>query len=108
MQLKLKKNKLMERIDMPTCEVCNKNQAIGVCCVPAVPISCAYCRECLQANAHPWWVLIANTVCIGGLEFANDEWKKMVKDTCKHLGKTMEEFNREVAEEIVKNGWGEK
>jgi len=85
---------------MPICEVCNKNQAIGVYCVPAVPISCAYCKECLDANAHPWWVLIANTVCIGGLENAADWWKKMVEDTCKHLGRTIEGFNQEVQKEI--------
>ena len=85
---------------MPICEVCNKNQAIGVYCVPAVPISCAYCKECLDANAHPLWILVGNTVCIGGLENAPYWWKKMVEDTCRHLGRTIEEFNQEVREEI--------
>ena len=85
---------------MPICEVCNKNQAIGVYCVPAVPISCAYCKECLDANAHPWWVLIANTVCIGGLENAAYWWKKMVEDTCCHLGRSIEGFKQEVQKEI--------
>ena len=28
------------------CEACGKNEAIGVYCVPGVPISCAYCRDC--------------------------------------------------------------
>lgn len=87
-------------IEMPVCEVCNKNQAVGVCCVPGVPISCAYCKECLEANAHPWWVLLANTVCIGGLINAAPWWKKMVEDTCRHLGRTKEEFNQEVQKEI--------
>lgn len=87
-------------IEMPICEICNKNQATGVCCVPGVPISCAYCKECLDANAHPWWVLLANTVCLGGLEHAAYWWKKMVEDTCLHLGRTKEEFNQEVQKEI--------
>ena len=91
---------MKQEIEMPICEVCNKNRAIGVCCVPGVPVSCAYCRECLDANAHPWWVLVANTVCIGGLKNAADWWKKMVRDTCRHLGRTIEEFNQEVQKEI--------
>lgn len=82
------------------CEVCNKNEAVGVACVPMVPMSCAYCSECLRANAHPWGILIANTICLGGLDQANEDWKQMVTDTCAHLGKTLEEFNAEVAEGI--------
>ena len=84
------------------CEVCGKNDSIGVCCVPGIPISCAYCEECLKVNAHPWWILVANTSCIGGLKNAADWWKKMVEDTCKHLGKTIDEFNSEVEEAIRK------
>lgn len=86
------------------CETCNKNTAIGVAAAPCVPISVAYCHACLCANAHPWWVLVANTVCINGLENANDGWKQMVTDTCKHLGRTLEEFNREVRETLAKTG----
>lgn len=82
------------------CDVCDKNEAIGTGCVPLVPITVAYCRECLEANAHPWDVLVANTACLDGLELANEMWREMVTDTCKHLGKTLEQFNAEVAEEI--------
>ena len=82
-----------------TCDVCGK-PAIGVACIPGVPMSVAYCRECLEANAHPWWALVANTICINGLENADDGWKGMVYDTCKRLHKTLEEFNKEVARGI--------
>lgn len=82
------------------CDVCNKEKAIGVACIPMVPMSVAYCRKCLEANAHPWWALVANTICINGLENANDEWKQMVYDTCKYLNRTLEEFNKEVKQGI--------
>lgn len=82
------------------CEVCNKEKAVGVACVPMVPMSVAYCKSCLKANAHPWWILIANTVCIGGLNNANLCWQEMVKDTCNHLSKSIEEFNQAVKTEL--------
>lgn len=85
-------------MDKPKCEVCNQRDSIGGASVPGVPISVAYCKECVQANAHPWRILVANTSCIGKLEDCADWWKRMVEDTCKHLGKTLEEFNKEVDE----------
>jgi len=83
------------------CNVCGKNEALGVCCVPSVPCSMAYCKECLEANAHPWGILVANTACCNGLENTADFWKEMVEDTCKHLGRTIEEFNNAVAIDMV-------
>ena len=83
-----------------TCQVCDKNKAVGVCCIPSVPVTVAYCSECLQANAHPWFILISNTACCGGLEHMADFWRKMVTDTCKHLNKTLDEFNADVVKDI--------
>ena len=87
-------------IDEGKCEVCNKNNSIGVCSVPGVPFSCAYCKDCLKANAHPWHILVANTACMGGIDNANDFWKGMCRDTIKHLNKKQEEFDASVAESI--------
>ena len=86
--------------DKLMCEVCKEEEAVGVFCVPGVPMSVAYGKKCLQANAHPWWVLVANTACINGLKNAAEWWKAMVEDTCKHLGKTIEEFNHDVEENL--------
>jgi len=83
-----------------TCNVCKTNKAIGVVAVPMVPMSVAYCRECLEANSHPMYILIANTACAGGLEHANEAWKKMVMDSLKHQDKTLEWFNEQVQESI--------
>ena len=60
-------------------------------------MSVAYCKECLEANAHPWHILIANTACIeGGLKNTASWWQEMVLATCKHLGRTVENFNQQV------------
>jgi len=82
------------------CGACNKNEAIGVCCVPAVPISCAYCKECLKNNNHPMSILIVNTACCGGLAYCADFWKDMVESSLKHQNKTMEWFSLEVEKEM--------
>jgi hypothetical protein len=78
------------------CEVCGKNEAIGVAAVPAVPMSCAYCRPCLEANSHPMRVLVSNTAIIGGFDKCAPFWKEMVTDSLKAQEKTMEWFNEQV------------
>src|SRR5579864_694785 len=79
------------------CDVCSKNEALGVCCVPGCPVSMAYCKECLQANAHPWGILVANTACCNGRQNMVEAWNEMILATCKHLGKTIEQFDADVA-----------
>lgn len=79
--------------DQLECETCGSNSVLGVACVPGVPYSAAYCKECLNANAHPWKILVANTCCLGGWHNAADWWKEMVEATCCRLGKTLEEFH---------------
>ena len=93
---------------MNTCDVCLKNEPVGVACVPGVPMSVAYCKECLAANAHPYRILVGNTAIIsslksGGnyLEDCADWWIEMVMDTLKYLDKTLEEFNLDVGREIT-------
>ncbi|MGI0133708.1 MAG: hypothetical protein ACREBW_01960 [Candidatus Micrarchaeaceae archaeon] len=80
------------------CETCG-GAAIAVLSVPGVPYSTSYCSECIEANAHPWKILTANTACIGSYEESSDWWKEMVQATCKRLGKTLEEFKQDVVKE---------
>ena len=82
------------------CEVCNKNEIVGVACVPGIPYSAGYCVECLRANAHPWDILVANVACIGGLDKAHGGFVHMVECTCKRLGKTLDQFKEEVQQSI--------
>lgn len=90
----------MSKLEMPICETCNKNTSIGVCCVPSVPYSAAYCRECLEANAHPYHIMVSGTAINGGLEHCAKFWKEMIECTIKHLNKTKEQFVEEVNESI--------
>lgn len=80
----------------PTCEACNQRPGIGVAAVPGCPVSVSYCRECLDANAHPYWVLVANTACVGRYDDCADWWREMVDDTLRYLGKSREDFDAEV------------
>ena len=82
------------------CEVCSREPAVGVAAIPGVPISVAYGRSCLDANAHPWWALVVNTALLGGLDQSTDWWQKMVADTCEHLGRPLEEFEADVEQSI--------
>lgn len=79
---------------MPQCEVCRKNESVGVASVPGMPVSAAYCLECLKANAHPYELVVFNTATCGGLDNMVEEWKSLVRDTLQHLGKSPEEFER--------------
>jgi hypothetical protein len=99
-EVKLSESKPCEL--MPTCEVCNKNTSVGVASVPGVPYSAAYCRECLAANAHPYFIVVANTACCGGLENTCPEWQDMVRDTLAHLGKSAEQFEADVVAALKK------
>lgn len=91
----------VERIGMNPepliCEVCGKNTAVEVGAVPGVPMSAAYCKECLRAGAHPLSALIANTACCGGLKNCAEWWQYMVAATLKHLDKSLDWFNDEVS-----------
>lgn len=85
---------------MPVCEACNKNISVGVCSVPGVPYSAAYCAECLEADSHPMFLLLANTACCGGLQHSAPWWKEIVTRSLAHQGKTQEWFDAEVEQAI--------
>lgn len=83
-----------EKIDLGKCQVCDKNDAIGVACGACGPISIAYCRECLQAGAEPFDILAAYMGC-GGItspESVNPEYLPIIEATCRVAGKTEQEF----------------
>jgi len=88
------------KIPAMDCDVCGVELAIGVACVPYVPISVAYGIDCLRANAHPYWVLVANTAACDGFEYCDEGWQKMVFDTLNHLNISFEKFTEDVRIEI--------
>lgn len=61
------------------CDTCKKGKTVGVACVPGVPMSAAYCKECLEEGASPIGILRANVACCGGVErtdprYLNGTW----------------------------------
>lgn len=82
------------------CDVCGEHEEVGVASVPGVPMSVAYCTECLRANAHPYGIMVINTALIDGYDNASEWWQQMVDDTLAHLGKTREQFDRDVEIEM--------
>lgn len=82
------------------CDVCGEREEVGVAFVPGVSMSIAYCIECLRANAHPYGIMVINTALIDGYDNASGWWQQMVDDTLAHLGKTREQFDRDVEIEM--------
>jgi hypothetical protein len=83
------------------CDVCRDEPAVGVACVPGMPVSVAYGRKCLEANAHPYGLMVANTALIGKYADTAPWWQEMVTATLTHLGKSREEFDAAVAEQAA-------
>jgi hypothetical protein len=81
-----------------TCEVCHDEPALGVASVPGVPVSVAYGRKCVAANAHPYHILVANTAAIGGYGEASTWWREMVDATLEHLSIERAKFDQDVTE----------
>jgi hypothetical protein len=99
---------LSDKPDLPEliCSVCEAEPALGVAAVPGVPFSVAYGRACIDANAHPYGILVGNTaamvsevdmaVGVGVLIPTADWWQKMVLDTLAHLDIAPEQFDADV------------
>lgn len=83
------------------CDVCRDEPMVGVAVVPGMPVSVAYGRRCLDANAHPYGLVVANTAMVGGYDHAAAWWQQIVDDTLTHLGKDRAEFDQAVAAEIA-------
>jgi hypothetical protein len=83
------------------CDVCDEEPSVGVASVPGMPVSVAYGKTCLQANAHPWELLVANTALCGGFDQTAEWWQEMVMATCSRLGRSLAEFEADVRAEIA-------
>ena len=85
------------------CECCEKEKPIvGVASLPYMPMSIAWCADCLRADVIPFWAAANNTACCGGLEHTNQGWKDLVERSLKYHNKTQKEFD-EAVEEFNKN-----
>lgn len=83
------------------CDVCGNGPSIGVGAMPGIPASFAYCKECIQANAHPYAIVVAYTAMLtqepqASLSDTAPWWQQLVADTLARLGKTRAEFDAAV------------
>jgi hypothetical protein len=65
-----------------------------------MPISVAYCHECIVAGAYPYELVVAQVAMVGGdggvLDNVCTEYIPIVHDTLNHLGYSMEDFEKAV------------
>ena len=78
---------------MCKCDVCGALTDTIVCCSACGGMTFAYCKECLESGAEPWDELV-NYISIAGHypEEINSNYRDIVKDTCKRLGKSEDDF----------------
>lgn len=87
---------------MPTCEVCEKNESIGVASSWLGAFSSAYCRSCIEVGAEPYWAIIA-TGSQGRLgSFADfiPAFQDTVMATLEVTGRTIEDYWRDIEKAI--------
>jgi hypothetical protein len=73
------------------CEVCGK-PAVGVCSSIFGAISCAFCKECLQAGREPYGNLVGGLSGIESYKGLADWAKDAIKPTLEFYGKTEEDL----------------
>jgi hypothetical protein len=80
---------------MDLCEICGKEEAIGVCSSCMGPISHAYGRECLEAGREVWSTLVAGLFGLSKDHVA--DWvRPIIEATCAFYGKTEDELWAEI------------
>lgn len=83
------------------CGCCEQEKPIvGVASVPGVPLSIAWCSDCLKSGAIPYDVAVANTACCGGLDQCNEAWRAIVDATLHYFKKSLDEFTADVQADI--------
>ena len=82
---------------MPICDVCGKHRSAAVACSGYGPISFAYCKDCLEKELEPYWVVVAYISCVGHFpQDINEVYQKDVRRMLPLWGKTEAEFIRDV------------
>lgn len=84
------------------CGCCDKEKdIIGVACIPFMPMSIAWCQDCLEAGAIPYNMAVWNTSMIGSYDLSNEGWKEIVDKTILYFNKSKEQFDADVAKELA-------
>lgn len=83
-------------MDLGKCECCNDEPAVDVGSLPGIPMSIAWGQRCIDADVMPYWAVVANTCCLGGMDQAAEWWREEVEACLAYFGKTWEQFENDV------------
>jgi hypothetical protein len=82
------------------CEVCGKETSdYHVVSSALGPVSFRYCPDCLKSGAEPYGLLVSTIAMTGGIDACAPWIKEVIKASCKAVGKTEEEFLKDLEEE---------
>jgi hypothetical protein len=95
---------------MNKCNVCNKNDSIGVYSSSCGPVSFAYCKQCARKGAEPYGALVAyiSGAVKEGKDAARDAkqisegYQQVIDISLDVAGKTREEFYVSIDDVIKK------
>lgn len=80
------------------CDVCGKETQVVIAASSMGPVSLSYCEDCLGAGAEPYEFMASYISCAGNWpEDISPEAQTRVRSILSYLGKTEEEFSRDVA-----------
>lgn len=82
-----------------TCDVCGREAAVIASPVPgAMGTVVAYGQRCLDADVHPYDVLVRVTADVRNeLVTSSRWWWDVIERTCTYLGRSVEQFRDDVA-----------
>ena len=87
------------------CAVCGKEAEVTVATSAAVPVSYAYCTECLNSGIEPYSALVASAACVGHFpEDFNLDYAEYYRCQLQMHGISIEKFNEDISE-LSKQIW---
>ena len=84
------------------CDVCGKENVEGVVCASSMgPITFSYCKDCFEKGLEPYNAVVAYISCSGHFpQDINETYQGLVRSILEGLGKSEEEFIRDVDKTI--------
>lgn len=80
------------------CQVCHKIKLVRVFASPLGAISFRYCNDCIEAEAEPYFALVASCVGLSGPRGVADWIKPIITKTLRFHKKTRKRFWKDVAQ----------
>ena len=82
---------------MAHCEVCGKQVDEAIVVASALlDQSFGYCKECYDLGVEPYQYWVTLVASVGAVEDLRDDYQKWLMHDLQLLGKSLEEFNKDV------------